>query len=87
MSEAVFYKITVVVGVGVFRLWGIHMLCICGDGVLPKVTFNPIDSHKSMYYTVYCKVNNDHHGDIDLLLLGLIKVNNDHHGDLLPLGH
>jgi hypothetical protein len=34
------------------------------DGVLPKVTLNPIDSHKSMYYTVYCKVNNDHHGDL-----------------------
>jgi hypothetical protein len=32
------------------------MLCICGDGVLQKVTLNPIDSHKSMYYTVYCKV-------------------------------
>ena len=35
-----------------------------GDGVLPKVTLNPIDSHKSMYYTVYCKVDNDHHGDL-----------------------
>ena len=29
------------VGVGFFRLWGIHMMCICGDGVLPKVTLNP----------------------------------------------
>ena len=65
LSEAVFSTVTVVVGVGFFfRLWGIHMLCICGDGVLPKVTLNPIDSHKSMYYTVYCKVNNDHHGDL-----------------------
>ena len=64
MSETVFYTITVAVGVGFFRLWGIHMLCICGDGVLPKVTLNPIDSHKSMYYTVYCKVDNDHHGDL-----------------------
>ena len=29
MSETVFYTITVAVGVGFFRLWGIHMLCIC----------------------------------------------------------
>ena len=32
------------------RLWEIHILCICGDGVLPKVTLDPIDSHKTMYY-------------------------------------
>jgi hypothetical protein len=45
--------------------------CMCTHHVLvnlysqfPKVTLNPIDSHKSMYYTVYCKVNNDHHGDL-----------------------
>ena len=44
----------------VFRLWGMRMLRICGDVVLPKVTLNPIDSHKPMYY----KVNNDHHGDL-----------------------
>ena len=37
---------------------------VVGDVVLPKVTLNPIDSHKPMF----CKVNNDHHGD--LLLLG-----------------
>ena len=36
----------------------------CLGIVLPKVTLNPIDSHKSMYYTVYCKVDNDHHGDL-----------------------
>ena len=47
----------------VLRLWGIHMLCICLDGVLPKVTLNPIHSPKSMYYTVYFKGNNDHYGD------------------------
>jgi hypothetical protein len=35
-AEAVFYTITVVVGVVFFRLWGIHMLCISGDGGLPK---------------------------------------------------
>ena len=63
-----------------FRLWGMRMLRICGDVVLPKVTLNPIDSHKPMYY----KVNNDHHGDYYPLD---IKVNNDHHGDPLPLGH
>ena len=33
---------------------------VVGDVVLPKVTLNPIDSHKPMYY----KVNNDHHGDL-----------------------
>jgi hypothetical protein len=26
---------------------------VVGVGVLPKVILNPIDSHKSMYYTVY----------------------------------
>ena len=65
--------ITAVVGVerelGV-RLWGIHILCICGDGVLPKVTLDPIDSHKTMY-PLDIKVNNDHHGD--LLPLGQLE--------------
>ena len=36
------------------------MFLVVGDVVLPKVTLNPIDSHKPMYY----KVNNDHHGDL-----------------------
>ena len=54
------------------------MLRICGDVVLPKVTLNPIDSHKPMY----CKVT------ITGIYYPLdIKVNNDHHGDLLSLGN
>ena len=36
------------------------MFLVVGDVVLPKVTLNPIDSRKPMYY----KVNNDHHGDL-----------------------
>ena len=36
------------------------MFLVVGDVVLSKVTLNPIDSHKPMYY----KVNNDHHGDL-----------------------
>ena len=39
------------------RLWGIHILCICGDGVLSKVTLNPIDSHKTMYYIYIIVIN------------------------------
>ncbi len=30
---------------GGFRLWGIRILRICGDGVLPKVNLYPIDSN------------------------------------------
>ena len=30
-------------GGGGLCLWGIHILCICGEGVLPKVTLYPID--------------------------------------------
>ena len=33
---------------------------VVGAVVLPWVTLNPIDSHKPMY----CKENNDHHGDL-----------------------
>ena len=53
---------------------------VVGYVVLPKVTLNPIHSHKP----TYCKVNNDHHGD----LLPLVHLSKQcHHGDLLPLGH
>jgi hypothetical protein len=43
----------------------------CWGWSAPKGSLNPIDSHKSMYYTVHCKVNNDHHGG--LLLLGKVQ--------------
>ena len=33
---------------GMFRLWGIRMLRICGDEVLPKIALNPIDSYELM---------------------------------------
>jgi hypothetical protein len=72
LSEAVFYTITVVVGGGFFRLWGVHMLCICGDGVLSKVTLNPIDSHKSMYYTMYNIM-------IPFVLAGQLQTNTPHY--------
>ena len=67
---------SLVVKIKIFGCWG---------GVLPKVTLNPINSHKSMYYTLYCKVKT-------ITITGIyypldIKVNNDHHKDLLPLGH
>ena len=48
----------------VFRPWGMHMLHICGDVVLPKVTLNPTDSHKPMHY----KLNNDHHRNLPPLI-------------------
>ena len=63
------------------------MLCICGNVLLPKVTLNSIDLHKPMY----CKVNNDHHGD--LLPLGHLECPSrgatnpwakSNMGDLLP---
>ena len=40
-----------------FSLWEMRMLRICGDGVLPKVTLNPIDSHKTMYYIHFIVIN------------------------------
>jgi hypothetical protein len=41
LAAAALYTNTAVVGV---RLWGIHMLCICGVEVFPMVNFRPIDS-------------------------------------------
>jgi hypothetical protein len=41
LATAVLYTNTTVVGV---RLWGIHMLCVCGVEVFPMVNFRPIDS-------------------------------------------
>ena len=44
----------------VFYPWGMCMLRICGDVVLPNVTLNPTDSHKPKYY----ELNNDHHRNL-----------------------
>ena len=45
----------------VFRPWGMRIYCPHFWDVLPpKLTLNPKDSHKPMYYNV----NNDHHRDL-----------------------
>ena len=46
----------ITVGV-VFRLWVIHILCICGVEVLPMITFGSIDSN------IYCNNNQSNRRD------------------------
>ena len=82
-----YYRIVIVVNNKGRKKIYKKIFLVAGDVVLPKVTPNPIDSHKPMYY----KVNNDHHGD--LLPLGHLECQSrgattpwakSNMGDLLP---
>ena len=55
-----YYRIVIVVNNKGRKKIYKKIFLVVGDVVLSKVTPNPIDSHKPMYY----KVNNGHHGDL-----------------------
>ena len=61
LAAAVLYTNTAVVGV---RLWGIHMLCICGVEVFPMVNFRTID----IYVNIISRIVGTVQGDYDPLV-------------------
>ena len=89
LAAAVFYTNTAVVGV---RLWGIHMLCVCGVEVFPMVNFRPIDSG---YLCKYCiirlivgTVQGDYHPLIQVYMSeGIATSLAGPHRGLSPLGY
>ncbi len=54
---------------GRVRLWGIHIMCICGDEVSKNVNFRPIDSIYVTHIT-YLNLRTVHRG---LAPLGQVK--------------